>query len=316
VLSYPQSLIPVFGTSLLEWRAIHKWSALVLTAAVIVHLVLQRRRLGALIARLWQPAESRQAASPTAAALPTQAASAPAVQAAEARSDDPGPQVTAAPDEQGTRLRFSRRWFLLLAGGAAAALIATLGLDRGGAARRRGGSGPAGLLDSFPVLNVEDGPPPVAAASWVLEVDGLVESPLHIERGAWLALPRTQETRDFHCVEGWSVGHVGWEGVRVSDLLSQAKPQAAARFVTFHAYGGTYTDSLPLAEATAPETLLADTLDGAPLPGAHGGPLRLVIPSQLGYKNVKWVVRLELTAIEAEGYWERNGDYPAEAPVA
>ena len=247
--------------------------------------------------------------------LPPQAASTPTDEPPRARSDDPGSQVTAAPDEQRTRLRLSRRWFLLLAAGAAAALIAALGLEHGGA-RRRGGSGPAGLLDNFPVLNVEDGPPPVAAANWVLEVDGLVESPLHLERGAWLALPRIQETRDFHCVEGWSVDHVGWEGVRVADLLAQARPQAAAQFVTFHAYGGTYTDSLTLAEANAPETLLADTLDGAPLPGAHGGPLRLVIPSQLGYKNVKWVVRLELTATRAQGYWERNGDYPAEAPVA
>ena len=309
VLSYPQSLIPVFGISLLEWRAIHKWSALVLTGAVIVHLVLQRRRLGALIARLWQPAEPRQAVSPR------QAASLPADQPSQARSDNPESQVTAAPDEQRTRLRLNRRWFLLLAAGALAAMIAALGLDRGGA-RPRGGSGPASLLDNFPVLNVEDGPPPVAAASWVLEVDGLVEFPLHLERGAWLALPRTQETRDFHCVEGWSVDQLGWEGVRVSDLLTQAKPQAAAQFVTFHAYGGTYTDSLTLAEANAPETLLADTLDGAPLPGAHGGPLRLVIPLQLGYKNVKWVVRLELTATRTQGYWERNGDYPAEAPVA
>ena len=43
--------------------------------------------------------------------------------------------------------------------------------------------------------------------------------------------------------------------------------------------------------------------------------MRLVIPSQLGYKNVKWVVRLEVTATRARGYWEQNGDYPAEAPV-
>ncbi len=302
VLTYPRSFIPIFDVSLLEWRSIHKWSALVLTVAVIAHLLVNRRPLTALIARLWQPSEPRQAA-PIPAGRPSQA-----------RGDDHGSPVPAPPEEQRTRLRLSRRWFLLLAAGALAALTAALGIDHGGTRRR--GSGPAGLLDSFPVLNVEDGPPPVAAADWVLAVDGLVESPLRLERGAWLALPRTQETRDFHCVEGWSVDRVGWEGVRVSDLLAQAKPQAAARFVTFHAYGGTYSDSLPLAEANAPETLLADALDGAALPGAHGGPLRLVIPSQLGYKNVKWVVRLELTATRAQGYWERNGDYPAEAPVA
>ncbi len=142
-----------------------------------------------------------------------------------------------------------------------------------------------------------------------------METRLQLDLTAWRALPRTQETRTFHCVEGWSVDHVGWEGVRVADLLSLAKPQPGGRFVTFHAYGGTYVDSLPLAQAQAPETLLADSLDGAPLPRAHGGPLRLVVPSQLGYKNVKWVVRLEVTASQAQGYWEARG-YPADAPVS
>ncbi len=103
--------------------------------------------------------------------------------------------------------------------------------------------------------------------------------------------------------------------MRVADVLKLAKPQAGAGFVTFHAYGGTYVDSLPLDQAQAPETLLADTVDGAPLPRAHGGPLRLVIPSQLGYKNVKWVVRLEVTASQAQGYWEARG-YPPDAPVS
>ena len=60
--------------------------------------------------------------------------------------------------------------------------------------------------------------------------------------------------------------------------------------------------------------MLADTLDEQPLPDAHGGPLRLVVPKQLGYKSVKWVVRLEVTDHEVTGYWEQNG-YPMDAPV-
>ena len=281
VLSFPTALTPVFGISLLEWRTIHKWSALVLAAAVVAHLVMNRRRFAALVAGWWRPDAMPQGAS-------------------------------AAPDRE-PRLRVNRRRFLLLAGGAVAAVVAVLGLERSGV-RGRIAAGPSNLFASFPVLNIENGPPGVAAADWVLAVDGLVESPQRFEHTAFMALPRTQETRDFHCVEGWSVGHVGWEGVRVAEVLSLAKPQAAAQFVTFHAFGGAYSDSLTLAEAIAPETLLADMLDGAPLPAAHGGPLRLVIPTQLGYKNVKWVVRLELTSTRAEGYWEHSG-YPAEAPV-
>jgi DMSO/TMAO reductase YedYZ molybdopterin-dependent catalytic subunit len=213
------------------------------------------------------------------------------------------------------RSLLSRRRFLVLASGVLATVVAVRGLTRRGSrsAGGRAASDGAGLED-FPVLNVEDGPPPVAAPDRVLEVDGLVERTMRLDRTAWLALPRTQETRDLYCVEGWSVADLDWEGVRVSELLSRAGPRPDGRFVTFHAYDGTYTDTLTLAEAQAPDTLLADTLDGRALPAEHGGPLRLVIPSQLGYKNVKWVVRLEVTATRARGYWERRG-YPAEAPI-
>ena len=298
-------LVGLSGVSLLEWRTIHKWSALALTVAVVAHLVLNRRRVGQLFVGLWRPAGP-------AGTAPVPAPS-PSPDARHEVADDAGARYGAR-----SRLRVSRRRFLWLTAGVVAAAIAALGLERAGS--RTAGSGPAaagpgGQLKGFPVLNVESGPPALATASWVVEVDGLVDKSLQLDRAAWLALPRTQETRDFHCVEGWSVDHLGWEGVRVADLLRLAGPQTQGRFVTFHAYGGAYIDSLTLAEAQAPETLLADSVDGAPLPAAHGGPLRLVIPSQLGYKNVKWVVRLEVTATRAQGYWEKNGDYPAEAPV-
>ena len=303
VLYLPGRLAGLFGIGLLEWRTVHKWSALLLTAAVVVHLVVHRRRVGQMVVRLWRPDESGRVTPGAAPGLPSGAGSA-VEQGSGAASASP------------SRLRLDRRRFLWLSAGAVAAALAVLGIDR--AASRTGGSatvGPGGQLKGFPVLDVEGPPPAAAAASWVVEVDGLVETRLHLDRSAWRALPRTQETRTFHCVEGWSVDHLGWEGVRVADLLTLAKPQAEGRFVTFHTYGGTYSDSLPLAQAQAPETLLADVVDGVPLPAAHGGPLRLVIPSQLGYKNVKWVVRLEVTASQDRGYWEARG-YAADAPVS
>jgi DMSO/TMAO reductase YedYZ molybdopterin-dependent catalytic subunit len=287
VLFAPARLLPVFSGSLGQWRAVHEWGAAVLTAAVVAHVVVHRRRFAQLLAVLWRPA------------------GAPA-------DPPPGGDGSPAPAGGERTMRLNRRWFLFLAAGAVAAAVAALGLKFGGS--RRAGSG-SGLLADFPVLDIE-GPPNATAASWVVVVDGLVDTPLRLDRGAWLALPRAQETRTFHCVEGWSVDHLGWEGVRVNELLSRAGLQAGARFVTFHAYGGRYTDSLSLVEAQAPETLLADALDAAPLPAAHGGPLRLVIPSQLGYKNVKWVVRVEVTAHRAIGYWEATGGYASEAPVS
>ena len=124
-------------------------------------------------------------------------------------------------------------------------------------------------------------------------------------------------TADFHCVTGWSADDVRWAGVAPSVLLDRAGVQPGAQSVVFRAYGhlgGEYSSSLPLDLVTAPDALLADTLDGVPLPAPHGGPLRLVVPSQLGYKNVKWVVRMEVTDVPVPGYWEQRG-YPQDAPV-
>ena len=296
-LIFPGRLVPLLGVNLLTWRSVHEWSAVVFSVAVVAHLVLNWRRVGALFG--WRGGTAERRTAPESARETS-----PAVY------PDPAREARAA--EPAHRLRLTRRRFLLLAGAALAGSAAFLAMDR--ARPRRASPSPGGGPSDFPVLNVES-PPAVSAADWQLVVDGLVANPLRIDRAAWLDLPRAAETRDFHCVEGWSVDKLGWEGVRVSELLSRARPQQQGRFVTFHAYGGTYVDALTLEEATAPETLLADRLDGKALPADHGGPLRLVIPSQLGYKNVKWVARLEVTESRAEGYWEQRG-YPPEAPVS
>ncbi len=194
----------------------------------------------------------------------------------------------------GRQTRFGRRTFLLLGAAALAGLIGWQRLQNGDA-KRLGTDLPA-LLHDFPVLNIEDGPPAVAARDWVLSVDGLVAQPLRLDRAAWLALPRARKTIDLHCVEGWNARNLRWEGVSVKDLLHRVTVRPEGQFVSFHAFGGSYAKSLTLEEALAPESLLADSLDGAPLPAAHGGPLRLVVPTRMGYKNVKWVTRVEVSA--------------------
>jgi len=304
VIYDPGRLLPLVGHSLPQWRTVHLWSSLALTAAVVIHIAVNRRSIGRLVAGLVRPAQPTHGEATGADDVGI-----PGHDAAGGSAAVSTRAVVPAADD--SRLRVSRRWFLWLAAGALAAVAAGFGLERH-EGRSRGGA--AGAIAGFPVLNIESGPPATTAAGWEVVVDGLVATPLKLDRTAWLALPRTQETRDFHCVEGWSVDRVGWEGVRVADLLDAAGPQAGAGFITFHAHDGAYTDTLSLDEARAPETLLADRLDGVPLPPDHGGPLRLVVPSQLGYKSVKWVVRLELTAQRAQGYWEDRG-YPAEAPV-
>lgn len=232
-----------------------------------------------------------------------------------------GEPADGSPEAQG-RVAFTRRRFIaLLAGGAAALagfeeLIRRISGGEGSGSRgsKSRGGGPQSLASpDFPTLEV-DHVPHVRLQDWTIRVEGLVAKPLHIDYAAWSALPRTQETVDFRCVEGWSVHDVRWGGVRPRELLALAKPLPTATHVVFHAYDGSYSDSLSLVQVNDRYTLLADTLDGEPLPAEHGGPVRLAVPTQLGYKNVKWVRRLELVDHEVKGYWETRG-YPVDAPV-
>ncbi len=220
-------------------------------------------------------------------------------------------------------LRTTRKRFLiglgaLLTGVASYFTLVDVIFRRGasGGSATAGGTTTGGRIPgqaSFPTLHVES-VPHVSPQNWVVTVDGLVEKPLRLDHAAWAALARKTETADFHCVEGWSVDRLRWAGVAPRTLLDLAVLKTGAAYVNFHALGGTYADSLPLSLVDDAQTVLADTLDEQPLPDAHGGPLRLVVPKQLGYKNVKWVVRLEVTDHPVTGYWEQNG-YPMNAPV-
>jgi DMSO/TMAO reductase YedYZ molybdopterin-dependent catalytic subunit len=217
-------------------------------------------------------------------------------------------------DETGA-VRFTRKWFVLAAAGVVAGLAGFAALlRRDGKSLKGVVTAPESMFGSFPVRSVERQAPTAPPEEWVIRVDGLVEKPLTLDHAAWLALERFDQTVDFHCVEGWSVDDVRWGGVVPSVLLDLAGVKPEATHVTFYAAGGTYKDGLPLDLVRDPQTVLADRLNDEPLPPAHGGPLRLVVPDQLGYKNVKWVERLEVTDTQVEGYWEKRG-YPVDAPV-
>ena len=212
-------------------------------------------------------------------------------------------------------VRYSRRRILVLGGAFVAGVAAVIAGLRafGGPAAEKVGGAISDQFGAFPVRSIED-VPDVPADQWVVKVDGLVDTPLTIDRAAWDGLQRAKETVDFHCVEGWGVDDVRWGGVAPSILFEQAGVKPEAKYAVLHAYGGVYQSSLPLDLMRDPQTMLADQLNGAPLPPKHGGPLRLVVPKQLGYKNVKWVDRIELSAERVRGYWESNG-YPENAPI-
>ncbi|MBI1200505.1 MAG: molybdopterin-dependent oxidoreductase [Phenylobacterium sp.] len=140
-------------------------------------------------------------------------------------------------------------------------------------------------------------------ANWRLEIGGLVERPLSLSLAELRAQPsRTQITRH-DCVEGWSA--IGkWKGARLGPLLDRAGLKENARYVVFHCAdrlgagegpeGGKYYESIDLIDAYHPQTILAYEMNDATLPVAHGAPVRLRVERQLGYKQAKYIMRIEV----------------------
>ena len=154
-------------------------------------------------------------------------------------------------------------------------------------------------------------------ASYRLIVDGAVERRGAMSLDQLRAMPQQTQITRHDCVEGWSA--IGkWSGVRLSDVVDAAVPRSDARYVVFHCMdndgqGNLYYESLDLHQARHPQALLALRLNDAPLDPDHGAPVRLRVPTQLGYKSAKWVARLELVGSFANiasgqgGYWEDAG---------
>jgi DMSO/TMAO reductase YedYZ molybdopterin-dependent catalytic subunit len=153
---------------------------------------------------------------------------------------------------------------------------------------------------------------------WRLTVRGLVGRPLELSLAALRAMPsRTQITRH-DCVEGWSA--IGkWTGLPLGSVLNMAQLNPEARFIVLYCADelerndGGYYESIDLVDAFHPQTLLAYALNDRPLAVANGAPLRLRVERQLGYKQAKYLMRIEAVAHLKDigggrgGYWEDRG---------
>jgi DMSO/TMAO reductase YedYZ molybdopterin-dependent catalytic subunit len=144
-------------------------------------------------------------------------------------------------------------------------------------------------------------------ATWRLRVEGLVQEPRSFTMAELQALPRAEQTSDFHCVTGWSVEDVQWAGVRFGDLLAAVGASPAATALRFVSAEEPYEDTLTIAQARAADALLAYEMDRAPISREHGAPVRAVMPRMYGYKGVKWVAKIVVTDEVADGYWEQRG---------
>jgi sulfite oxidase len=202
----------------------------------------------------------------------------------------------------------------------------------GGAPPAEAAAAPHTPLDLFFVRN--HGPvPDLDPAAFRLRIEGRVRRPLELGLADLAAsteritVPAVLQCAGFRRQELIAVapiaagelpwgeeptGSAQWSGFRLADLLAAAGPEDGAAHVAFlgldrcavdggeTAFGG----SIPLDKALSPEVLLADTMNGQPLPAVHGGPLRVMVPGYIGARSVKWVSRIEVRDAPSENHYQ------------
>lgn len=130
-------------------------------------------------------------------------------------------------------------------------------------------------------------------ADWQLQIDGLVTTPQTLTLAQLKTHPTSAQITQLVCEEGWSY-IAQWAGVPLSHLLQIAGAKPTARYVASYAMDG-WVDAIDMADALHPQTIVTHTMNSAPLPIGHGGPLRLRVPRQLGYKSLKFLNKITLT---------------------
>jgi DMSO/TMAO reductase YedYZ molybdopterin-dependent catalytic subunit len=158
----------------------------------------------------------------------------------------------------------------------------------------------------FPINGYDVDDPGVDLDKWKLTVDGAVQKPGDYTLAQIQTLPKYRQNTRHVCVEGWDViGRFG--GARLSDYLTMIGADLNAKFVTVEC-ADDYYESLDMETALHPQTLLCYEMYDQPLSRAHGAPLRLQIPTKVGYKQAKYLTSLKVeNVLERVGYWEDQG---------
>jgi DMSO/TMAO reductase YedYZ molybdopterin-dependent catalytic subunit len=151
------------------------------------------------------------------------------------------------------------------------------------------------FANSIPPLNdafkrLQEG----AFADWRLSVDGMVARPGSYSLADLRSFPVRSQITEVVCEEGWSY-IAEWIGTPLFEMLKASAVLPQARYLVYFSIDPDWWESIDIADAQHPQTLLAWAMNDADLPVAFGGPLRLRVPRQLGYKSVKFVTRLVVT---------------------
>ncbi len=161
-------------------------------------------------------------------------------------------------------------------------------------------------FEKFPINGYDVEDPGVDLEAWTLTVAGAVQKPGDYTLAQIQALPKVRQNTRHICVEGWDViGRFG--GARLSDFLKMIGADTTARFITVEC-ADDYYESLDMATALHPQTLLCYEMYDRPLTAEHGAPVRLQIPTKIGYKQAKYLTDLKVTnVLDKVGYWEDQG---------
>jgi DMSO/TMAO reductase YedYZ molybdopterin-dependent catalytic subunit len=131
-------------------------------------------------------------------------------------------------------------------------------------------------------------------ADWRLDINGMVDRPGLFSLDQLKSYPSRSQITQLACEEGWSY-IAEWNGVPLSHVLNIVGVQPQARYVVYFSIDSDWWDSIDMADALHPQTFLTYGMNGDELPVGNGGPLRLRLPRQLGYKNVKFLTHLTVT---------------------
>jgi DMSO/TMAO reductase YedYZ molybdopterin-dependent catalytic subunit len=162
-------------------------------------------------------------------------------------------------------------------------------------------------FERFPYNYFDVVDPEVDLDAWGLTVGGAVARPGRYRLDQIRALPQVRQNTRHICVEGWDViGRFG--GARVGDFLDLVGADPNARFVTVTC-ADRYYESIDIATARHPQSLLCYEMYDQPLDRGHGAPLRLQMPTTLGYKQAKYLMTLDVTHVlpERRSYWGDKG---------
>jgi DMSO/TMAO reductase YedYZ molybdopterin-dependent catalytic subunit len=161
-------------------------------------------------------------------------------------------------------------------------------------------------FSKFPINGYDVDDPQIDLDKWKLSVAGEVQKPGDYTLAQIQALPKVLQNTRHVCVEGWDViGRFG--GARLSDYLKMIGADLSAKYVTVEC-ADDYYESLDMETALHAQTLLCYEMYDQPLSRTHGAPLRLQIPTKVGYKQAKYLTTLKVTnVLERVGYWEDQG---------